>query len=85
MCSTVFLGLIITPIIYSASNVPAQWQWLYYCNPMALVVTGMRWALFDTPVPPHEAWPLGMLIGASLFISGYVFFRRRESTFSDVV
>ncbi len=39
----------ITPVIYSASIVPPAWYWLYYLNPMALVVTGIRWALFDTP------------------------------------
>jgi lipopolysaccharide transport system permease protein len=75
----------ITPVIYTASIVPAHWHWLYYMNPMALVVTGMRWALLRTPAPPPEAWPLAIVVGAAVFLSGYVFFRRRESNFSDVV
>jgi lipopolysaccharide transport system permease protein len=75
----------ITPVIYSASIVPPAWYWLYYLNPMALVVSGIRWALFDTPPPPPVAWPEGIIVGAALAVSGYIFFRRREPAFSDVV
>jgi lipopolysaccharide transport system permease protein len=75
----------LTPIIYTASIVPARWHWLYYLNPMALVVTGMRWAVVGTAPPPPEAWPLAIAVALVAFLSGYLFFRRRESTFSDVV
>ncbi|HUG48511.1 MAG TPA: ABC transporter permease [Candidatus Limnocylindria bacterium] len=74
-----------TPIIYPASIIPEQYEALYYLNPMALVVTALRWALVGAPAPPLEAWPLGIGVVALLLVSGYLFFRQREQTFSDVI
>jgi lipopolysaccharide transport system permease protein len=74
-----------TPIIYPASVIPQAYELLYYLNPMALVVTGLRWALLGTAAPPMEAWPIGIGVAAFLLVSGYVFLRQREHTFSDVI
>ena len=74
-----------TPIIYSASIIPQEYEPLYYLNPMALVVTSARWAFLGTPPPPLVAWPLATAVALLLLITGYLFFRRRERTFSDVI
>lgn len=74
-----------TPIIYPASIVPPQWELLYYANPMALVVTGIRAGFAGTPPPPVEAWPVSMIVAVLLFVIGYLFFRRRAATFADIV
>jgi lipopolysaccharide transport system permease protein len=72
-----------TPIIYPASVIPAPYDFVYYLNPMALVVTALRWALLGTPPPPVEAWALGTIVAFIVFVTGYMFFRQREQTFSD--
>jgi lipopolysaccharide transport system permease protein len=74
-----------TPIIYPASIIPEPYELLYYLNPMALVITGLRGVLLGTPPPPIEAWPLGVAIAALVFVSGYIFFRQREQTFADII
>lgn len=74
-----------TPVLYPVTLVPEDLLGLYYLNPMALVVTGMRWALLDMPAPPIEAWPLAMATAVTLLVSGYLFFRQREPTFADIV
>lgn len=74
-----------TPIIYPASIVPPPYEFLYYLNPMALVVTALRWAVLGTPAPPAEAWPLGAGLAALLLVTGYIFFRKREPTFTDAI
>jgi len=74
-----------TPLVYSSSIIPARFEWLYYLNPMALVVTGFRWALLGTPPPPLLAWPEGITVALMALGCGYVVFRRRESAFADVV
>jgi lipopolysaccharide transport system permease protein len=74
-----------TPIIYPASIVPQQFLVFYYLNPMALVVTALRGALLGTPFPPLEAWPIAISMALLVLVSGYVFFRKREPTFSDVI
>ncbi len=75
----------ITPLIYASTIIPERFQWLYYLNPMALVVTGMRWALLGTPPPPWFAWPEGVVISLLVLAGGYLVFRRRETAFADIV
>jgi lipopolysaccharide transport system permease protein len=79
------VGFFISPIIYPASLVPGEFQALYYLNPMALAITGFRWSLLGTPMPPLEGWIVGSLVTVVLLVSGYVFFRRGEDTFADVI
>ena len=75
----------ITPLIYASTIIPERFQWLYYLNPMALVVTGMRWALLGTPAAPWFAWPEGIVISLLALGGGYLVFRRRETAFADIV
>ena len=79
------MWMFVSPIIYPASIVPPQYTLLYYLNPVALVVTGFRWAIGGDVAPPPEAWILGISVAIGLFVSGYLFFRHRERTFSDLV
>lgn len=74
-----------TPIIYPVSIIPEQYVLFYYLNPMALVITGVRSALLGTPPPPLEAWPTAISVCLLVLVTGYLFFRRREATFSDVI
>jgi lipopolysaccharide transport system permease protein len=74
-----------TPILYPVSLIPPEYQGLYYLNPAAVAISGFRWAVTGTPPPPPEAWVVGVLISTVILVSGYLFFRRREPTFSDTV
>jgi lipopolysaccharide transport system permease protein len=74
-----------TPVAYSASLIPAQWQWLYQLNPMTVVVEGFRWALLGTgqsPTPMSFA-----VIGVTLVLTilGAFYFRRTERTIVDTL
>lgn len=74
-----------TPIIYPATLVPPEWTLLYYLNPVALAVTGIRAGFASTPPPPIEAWPISIGMALFVFVVGYLFFRRRAATFADIV
>ena len=79
------VGFFVSPIIYPASIVPAQFQPLYYLNPFALGIEAFRWATLNTPAPPWFAWVIGTVVAVVLLVSGYIFFRQREGTFADVI
>jgi lipopolysaccharide transport system permease protein len=74
-----------SPILYPSAVVPPHLQTIYHLNPMASVIDVFRWGFAGAPAPDLKACLVG--IGSALFIlvSGYVFFRRRESTFADVI
>jgi lipopolysaccharide transport system permease protein len=74
-----------SPLLYPAEVIPAEFQAIYFLNPMALVFTGSRWALAGSTPPPDLAWVLGILVAFLTLASGYAFFHRREPNFSDVL
>lgn len=79
------VGFFVSPIIYPASLVPAEYHALYFMNPFALGIEAFRWALLGTPMPGPEAWLAGTTVAVLLLVGGYVFFRRREPTFADML
>ena len=75
----------ITPVVYSSSLVPERFQGVYGLNPMVGVVEGFRWSLLGTPAPSASMLGVSTLVALFLFISGIIWFRRRERTFVDAV
>jgi lipopolysaccharide transport system permease protein len=79
------LWLLVTPVAYSSSVVPEQWQWLYALNPMVGVVEGFRWALLDASPPDIQTLVISTGITIIVLVTGMYYFRRMERTFADLV
>lgn len=79
------LWLLITPVAYSSSEIPEQFQVLYALNPMAGVVEGFRWALLGAPTAPGPLMLLSILVSLVLLVSGLYYFRNMETTFADTI
>jgi lipopolysaccharide transport system permease protein len=77
--------LFATPVIYSASDVPAVWRPLLAVNPMTGVIEGFRWALIGSGEAPLAALAGSLLIVLTLLATGLLYFRRMERTFADVI
>ncbi len=75
----------LTPVVYPSSLVPEQWRVLYGLNPMVGVVQGFRWALLGVGEGPSLMMAVSILIAVCLFVSGIIWFHRREQTFVDAV
>ncbi len=81
------LWLFMTPVVYPSSIVPERLRPLYALNPMVGVVDGFRHALLGTGEPgalARTAVP-SALAAVALFLTGIVWFRRRERTFVDTI
>lgn len=72
-----------TPIIYPATRIPAQWQWLYNLNPMVGVVQSFRWSLLGDSLSGMN-WA-SVVLALFVLVSGTIYFRRTEDKFADVV
>lgn len=79
------LWLLITPVAYSSTEVPSQWQLVYALNPMVGVVEGFRWALLGTETGPGMMLAVSTAIALVILISGLYYFRYMERTFADMV
>jgi lipopolysaccharide transport system permease protein len=74
-----------TPIVYSATIVPAGWRPLLGINPVAGVVQGLRWAIFrDVPLPLGLVL-VSAVVSVLLLVTGALYFRATERDFADVV
>jgi lipopolysaccharide transport system permease protein len=79
------LLLYASPVAYAATNVPARYLALYYLNPLAPLLEGLRASLLGTPMPPANsiAWAAAVSLGA--LVLGAFVFRRLERRFADVI
>ena len=79
------LLMFLSPIIYTSRLIPEPYRWVYFLNPLAMVVEGFRWSLANGPGLPVYAWVLGPAVAVLLLCTGYIFFRGREPLFADYV
>ena len=77
--------LFVTPVVYSSSLVPERWQVVYGLNPMVGVVEGFRWALLGVGKGPSPMLIVSAVITVALFVTGIIWFQRREQTFVDTL
>lgn len=79
------LWLFATPVVYPVSLVPERWRVAYSLNPMAGIVAGFRWSVVGGPQPPASILVASIVSTMILLISGFLYFRRMEDTFADVI
>ena len=74
-----------SPVIYPLSMVPEQWRVVYSLNPMVGVIEGFRWALLGKASPDLLLMAISMVIVFVILAGGYLFFKKMERTFADVI
>lgn len=80
-------GLFISPVGYSTSQIPAQWQWLYSLNPMVGVIDAFRWCIVrDAPNPMlHYPFYISLAVILFFFFLSVYQFRKMEKSFADLI
>ncbi|WP_290917613.1 ABC transporter permease [Halodesulfovibrio sp.] len=78
-------GLYVSPVGFSSSIVPEQWQTIFMCNPMVGVIDGFRWALLGSVEFPSKALMVSLVFAVVFICIGLKVFRRTEKTFVDVI
>lgn len=78
------IGMYATPIAFPSTAVPDKYQALFYLNPMAGVVEGIRWSLLGGPPPPDEIYISFLLIVVFLGF-GLFYFNKVQKSIADIV
>jgi lipopolysaccharide transport system permease protein len=78
------IWLFASPVVYSSSLVPSEWQYVYALNPMVTVLNGFRWSVTSGPAPGPESF-VSLAVVVALLVFGLAYFRRSERSFADVV
>ncbi len=79
------LLLFLTPVIYPVSLVPERFRWLIQLNPMAGVIDAIRASFLGLGEVNWESLGLAALISIALFVFGYLYLKRFESEFADII
>ena len=78
-------GIFLTPVIYTSRTlIPPQLEPIYFLNPMAGVIEGVRWAVLGLPVSPTNIG-ISMASAAIVFLLALFLFRWLESDIADFV
>jgi lipopolysaccharide transport system permease protein len=72
-----------SPVVYSATMVPAKWRGLYALNPMAGVIEGFRWSLAGAGKAPGALFAWSAAIVVVIFVGGLLFFQKMEANIAD--
>jgi lipopolysaccharide transport system permease protein len=79
------LWMFVSPVIYSADDIPGGLlRVIYSVNPMTGVIGGFRWALLGQEFEGGHIWISAVAV-VVLFIGGLFYFKRMERVFADVV
>jgi lipopolysaccharide transport system permease protein len=80
------LGLFVSPIAFSTTDVPPQWRTLLALNPLVGIIEGFRWSLLGGRVPlSADVVLVSAATAAAMIVLGIWYFRRMEHNFADVI
>jgi lipopolysaccharide transport system permease protein len=80
------LGLYVSPVGFSSSIIPEQWQLIYSVNPMVGVIDGFRWCILGGQSQlslPNLA--VSLAVTAIFLWFGVRRFRKTEKSFADTI
>ncbi|MGZ9225168.1 MAG: ABC transporter permease [Anaerolineales bacterium] len=77
--------LFVTPIFYSASQVPGALKFLVILNPLSPIIESFRRILIWNEFIDWGAWGIATLISALVAILGFAWFITTKRAFSDVM
>ena len=79
------LWMYASPIVYSLTQIPEQYRFLYLLNPVAPIVTIFRYGFLGSGYVPLLSWGISWITTLVVFFLGVVMFTRIEKTFMDTV
>jgi len=79
------LGLFVTPVIYSTSEVPSSLRGWYMLNPMAVVIDGVRRVVLHGESPELATLMLSTAVVSLFVVLAYGYFKRVEVKFADLI
>jgi lipopolysaccharide transport system permease protein len=79
------LVLYASPVAYAVSAVPERMRALYFLNPLASLLEGVRWSLLGNGTMPWTWAAYAAGAAVVVFVMGAFSFRKMERRFADVI
>jgi lipopolysaccharide transport system permease protein len=75
----------VTPVAWSGSQLPEQYQWVITYNPLAAIVKAQRGFLLGSGLTDWVPLGIAAIISILVFLGGILFFSRYERELADVI
>ncbi len=86
MITLVFLvWFYLTPILYPIELAPKSARWIFQLNPMAVLINAQRRSIFGQGELNYTSLIIALIVTLIIFQLGYMFFKKLEGVFADVV
>ena len=79
------IWLYVTPVSYPLSLVPEYLRPFYVLNPMVGIIEGFRSIVARGQAPAWDLLALSTVISCIILAGGYVYFKRAERRFADII
>ncbi|MBD5511138.1 MAG: ABC transporter permease [Lachnospiraceae bacterium] len=79
------LWMYASPVVYSVTQIPEKYRFLYLLNPVSPIITMFRYAFLGTGYLPLLSWGISWITTIIVVIIGVLLFSRIEKTFMDTV
>jgi lipopolysaccharide transport system permease protein len=79
------LAMYATPVVYPLSEIPAQFQWVGFINPVSAPIELFRLWFFGAGSASPVMIAVSLLMTAALLFIGLILFNQNERNFVDVV
>lgn len=78
-------GLYVSPVGFSTSIIPSQWQFVYSLNPVVGIIDGFRWCLLGEAAFNWLSFSLSVNVACLFLWFGIRRFRLMERSFADLI
>ena len=79
------LWMYLTPIIYTVDLIPERFRSLYMLNPMAGFIESYRRVILQDLAPDPTHFGTASALALAFLAMGYLYFKRVEKVFADVI
>jgi lipopolysaccharide transport system permease protein len=79
------LWLYLSPVPYPVDRVPEEWRLLYSLNPMVGIIEAYRAVLAHGRAPDWTLLAISTAISVVVLALSYLYFKRAERAFADVI
>lgn len=80
------IGLYASPVGYSSTEIPQEYEPFFSLNPMVGIIDGFRWSLLG--IETSETWQhicTSLTVSSIILLLGILYFRRLERSFAEIL
>lgn len=73
----------LTPVMYSLEQVPEEYRWIFFVNPMTYIITAYRDVLYNGALPKLDTLLPAAVLGIAALVIGWGVFCRLQRHFAE--